>query len=231
MWKVRKQDTGKVYAAPDLRTLQGWCRDGRIVEADAVSSDDDPTWRQAGSVFDLAAHFRSLHVRAEAGDQERREPNAPRLRPRGSIRRTRAAAAGAAAAADADNIDMDLTSMMDMAFILVVLLMVISSPAFQHGMPVNVPEASQAGKVEKTDVEVTVAKDGQIAVNEKKLSGVADLPEELKARIPDIKSGQAKLILNADGDVSHRRVIEVMDTIRSCGIRDISVATKPKHER
>ena len=234
MWKIRKADTGKVYATPDLRSLQGWCRDGRVVEPDMVSSDEDPTWRPAGSVFDLAAHFQSVHqgrttaaaaavpvVEVAAGPTAgaaraaRRPGRRPARRPRGD--------------SDADSIDPDLTSMMDMAFILVILLMVISTPAFQHGMPVNVPESKTTGKIDATDVQVTIDKDGNIAVNEKRLHDASELKEELESRITDIKSGQAKLILRADAEVTHGRVVEVMDVIRGdCQIKDISIATKPK---
>jgi len=179
MWKVRKADTGKVYAAEDLKALQTWCRDGRVLEDDFVRSDEDADWQLASRVFDLAAHFR---------------------RPGGGA--VAAAAAGAAAqgggrarasqrnvsarAAASEDVDPDLTSMMDMAFILVILLMVISTPAFQNSLPVNLPGSEGSGKIESRDLTVAVTKDGEIRIaGDPESVALGGLARALKDRLGD----------------------------------------------
>ena len=222
MWKLRKAQTGKVYAAKDLQTLQSWCRDGRAREEDSVRSDEDTEWRQASHVFELAAFF--------AG-------------PMGRTREQRATASGRGAPAAGkvtglltrapggsgeEEINLDLTSMMDMTFILLIFLMVVATPAFQQGLPLNLPEAGTSGKIEKTDVTVSIGEEGQIQVDGKDVT-IESLPEEMRSKKRAIDTGEVgSLILRADGSVKHERVVEVMDIIVMAGINKISVATKPK---
>ena len=231
MWKVRKADTGKVYAAEDLRSLQTWCRDGRVLEDDFVRSDEDVDWQLASRVFDLAAHFR---------------------RPGGAVA-TAGAAAGAAVqgggrgrasqrnvsarAAASEDVDPDLTSMMDMAFILVILLMVISTPAFQNSLPVNLPGSEGSGKIESRDLTVAVTKDGEIRIaGETESVALEGLAKALTDRLGDriqteFQAGQTKLVLSADEELKHGMVIAVYDQIAKAGITNISVSTKPKESR
>ena len=236
MWHIQKADSGAAYTAPDLQTLQIWCREGRVTEQDYVRQDPDPNWVTAASVFELAAFFaRPLsqmgRPRATAAPTAAAVAAAPAAAP------VAAAGGGASlfrrsAQADGDSLDLDLTSMMDMTFILLIFLMVISTPAFQHGMKVSLPEA-QTGKpfTEKIDVTVSLSSDGEISVDGQRLAGDwsgkrTQLTAALKARRAAPSFG--KLILHADSEVSHQKVIDVLDAIRSAQIEDVAFGTKPR---
>jgi len=219
MWKVRKADTGRIYAARDLGTLQSWCRDGRVKEEDSVRSDQDADWRLASRVFDLAAHFPRPVIKA------RSIATGERKRPSGII----GSLVRAAGAGDSGELDIDLTSVMDMSFILLIFLMVVATPAFQHGMPLNLPQASTPGRIKPTKLTVSISKEGKVAVESEKLESLDQLREKLKGYLPDITSGKIeKVLLRADGSVQHQTVVDVMDVMATVGIKDISIATRPK---
>lgn len=236
MWHIQKADSSVAYTAPDLQTLQIWCREGRVTEQDRVRQDPDPNWVTAASVFELAAFF----ARPLSQMGRPRATAAPTGAPAAAVSGAApAAAAGGGASlfrssaqADGDHLDLDLTSMMDMTFILLIFLMVISTPAFQHGMAVSLPEA-QTGKpfTEKIDVTVSLSSDGEISVDGQRLAGDwsgkrTQLTATLKARRAAPSFG--KLILHADSEVSHQKVIDVLDAVRSAQIDDVAFGTKPR---
>ena len=228
MWHIQKAGTNTTYTAPDLQTLQIWCREGRVTEQDHVRQDPDPNWVTAGSVFELTAFF--ARPLSQMGQ---RHPTS--AAPRGAPAAAAAAARGSGGGlvkrsgqADGDNLDLDLTSMMDMTFILLIFLMVISTPAFQHGLPVNLPQSDAGGKIEKTDVTVSISKAGEISVDDQRAASIAELESMLKVKRRDPTFG--KLILRADGEVTHQKVVDVMGAIKTSGISDVSIATKPKQK-
>lgn len=210
-WRLRKADDKKTYVAKDLRTLQAWCRAGRAREEDEVQQQGETEWHKASHVFDLAAHFPS-------------SGSPPPLASGGGATSRSLMTAGPVGGSRGE-ISLDLTSMMDMTFILLIFLMVIATPAFQHGMAVDLPQASAAGKIEKTDVVVSVSREGAIHVDKKTVT-LQELEGALKEYASQPSFG--KLILRADGSVQHARVVEVMDVISTAGIRNIAIATRPK---
>ena len=210
-WKARKADTGKVYVAEDLRTLQAWCRTGRVLADDSVQEDSDSDWRNVSHIFELAAHIKSL----TAG------PPLLALKTRSSVL-TPSRVSG-----ERDEVTLDLTSMMDMTFILLIFLLIIATPAFQHGMAVDLPQSAAAGKIEKTDVVVSLSSDGGVFVDKEPVS-LTDLEIRLGELAKQPSFG--KLILRADGSVQHQVVVSVMDTINTAGISNITIATRPKQE-
>ena len=207
-WKVRKTDTGKVYLAKDLHTLQTWCRAGRILEDDSVREDADIDWRKASHIFELAAHLR--------------RSTAPP-----SVVARKTALMPSRDSGEKEEIGLDLTSMMDMTFILLIFLLIIATPAFQHGMAVNLPESRAAGRIEKADVVVGISADGTVYLDKD-----AILLNDLENRLRELSRQPSfgKLILRADGSVQHSNVVEVMDVINTSGITNITIATRPKQQ-
>lgn len=82
------------------------------------------------------------------------------------------------------------------------------------------PAASQA-----TALAIALLKDGNILLN-----GQAVAREELQGKLAALaaEDPQASVVLSADQDVSHQRVVEVMDLVRAAGITRIGIATQSK---
>ncbi len=211
IWRVRKADTGKVYVAKDLHTLQAWCRVGRVLAEDYVQEESDRYWRKASHIFELAEHI------------ERPTSGPPLL----AIRTRSSGLTPSRVSGENDEVSLDLTSMMDMTFILLIFLLIIAPPAFQHGFAVDLPQSAAAGKIEKTDVVVSLSSDGQVFVD-KELVSLTNLEGILAEQAK--QPGFGKLILRADGSVQHKVVVSVMDTINAAGISNITIGTRPKQQ-
>lgn len=121
----------------------------------------------------------------------------------------------------------EIIPMIDTMFFLLVFFMVATmSMTVMRGMPVDLPK-SEAAKNSKADEKrsVTVAKDGALFLDKERV-GTQTLFKRLKA---DFEANpEALVIINADEEVSHGRVVEVMDTVKMSGITHLAIATKPK---
>jgi biopolymer transport protein ExbD len=115
-----------------------------------------------------------------------------------------------------------MASMTDLIFLLLVFFMLTSSFITPSGLPVNLP-TSKPSKSELKKVSVTVTKDLQYYVNEKKVTK-ATLEGELKSRLTP---GEGSVVLHIDKDVPSEHLVFVAGIATSLEAK-VVVATKPK---
>ena len=115
-----------------------------------------------------------------------------------------------------------MASMTDLIFLLLIFFMLTSSFVTPSGLPVNLP-TSKASTIEVQKVSVTVTKDLQFFVNEKKVSKVT-LETELKNKLGGPKG---VVILHIDESVPTREMVFVAGIATALEAR-VSIATKPK---
>jgi biopolymer transport protein ExbD len=119
----------------------------------------------------------------------------------------------------------EIIPMIDVVFFLLVFFMMASlSMAVYHGMPVNLPQAASGQPTAPDTVAVTVDREGRTFLDREPVS-IDALASRLRARI----QGNPALatVVNADGDVVHRHVIDVLDAVRGAGVSKIAIAVTP----
>ena len=120
----------------------------------------------------------------------------------------------------------EIIPMIDTMFFLLVFFMIATlSMTVMKGMPVNLPKASAVKKDIQENVNVTIAKDGKVYLNKKEVS-IHELRGALVAEAS--KDPETLVIINADEEVMHGRVVEVMDEIKLSGVTKLAIATKEK---
>ncbi len=91
-------------------------------------------------------------------------------------------------------------------------------------MDVNLPKATSASPpVEKKRLSVNLTKEGSLFLGRELVT-----LEQLKTRFQTEKASGAEitLIVRADREVSHGRVVEVMDLARTEGLNHLAIATQ-----
>lgn len=114
-----------------------------------------------------------------------------------------------------------MASMTDLIFLLLIFFMLTSSFVTPSGLPVNLP-SSRASSIEVQKVSVTVTKDLQFFVNDKKVSR-AMLEPELRSRLTP---GSGSVILHIDKDVAAEHLVYVAGIATSLEAK-VVIATKP----
>jgi biopolymer transport protein ExbD len=114
-----------------------------------------------------------------------------------------------------------MASMTDLIFLLLIFFMLTSSFVTPSGLPVNLPSA-KSSTIEVQKISVTVTKDLQYYVNEKKVSK-AMLEGELKSRLGGNKGS---IVLHIDSSVPSEHLVYVAGIATSLEAK-VVVATKP----
>lgn len=126
---------------------------------------------------------------------------------------------------------LEIIPMIDVMFLLLVFY-ILSTAALTHqqSIPVDLPTASsgESGR-DAPEVTVTLTKTGEVYLNQQKvgMQGLADAVRALAATHPGGLPELQKhgVILNADMQVVHKEVVQVMDIMREMGIARFAIAT------
>ena len=115
----------------------------------------------------------------------------------------------------------DVTPLIDIIFQLVIFFMVTTNFITTPGIEVDLPRSSaQTILQEDNDLKVWVKADGQVMLDEEPAS-----LGQLKQAFSD-SARDAQVVIKADKDVDHGRVVQVMDLARSHGLTRLAIATE-----
>lgn len=124
-----------------------------------------------------------------------------------------------------EKIDISIAPLIDIVFLLLIFFMVTSHFDIAAGVRIKLPKVSQkAGDADTTKkIILVIDKSGQIFFegNRVEQKSIKDLINKLVK-----EEGISMMILQADKDVKHGRVIEVMDISKSAGIKSIIIAAR-----
>ena len=115
-----------------------------------------------------------------------------------------------------------MASMTDLIFLLLIFFMLTSSFVTPSGLSVNLP-TSKPSTIEVQKVSITVTKDLQFFVNDKKVTRTT-LETELKSKLGGPKG---VVVLHIDESVPTREMVFVAGIATGLEAR-VSIATKPK---
>ena len=119
----------------------------------------------------------------------------------------------------------EIIPMIDTMFFLLVFFMIATlSMTMQHGMPVNLPEASSTTDKVQQPVSLTITENGDLFYN-KEMITIHELQTRLLGLIQ--RNADPTIVINADEHVEHGLVVKVMDKVRLSGIPSMAIATKP----
>ena len=138
---------------------------------------------------------------------------------------------------DADDLDqgtftdINVTPLVDIFLVLLVILMATSTAILEsgqgpgRGFQVQLPSGSEHDEVQDDtkSLVVAVASDGSIIVNGESVS-IAELKEKFKAEVEAKRSEM--VLVQADEDARHKRVVEVMEAAREAGLTNLGIATR-----
>lgn len=119
----------------------------------------------------------------------------------------------------------EIIPMIDVIFFLLVFFMVSTlSMTINRGLPVDLPTAASAPSQVQDNVTLTLTQDGGLFLDKEPIAP-QDIEQRVKAALA--ASPQLTVLINADGQVHHRTVVELLDTLRRAGVSALAIAVKP----
>lgn len=118
---------------------------------------------------------------------------------------------------DNDDVQVDMTPMLDIVFIMLIFFVVSSSFLQIRSLDVQLPGATTALRSQADLIHLQLMVDGQL-----RWQGKPMLSQDLGAALAEL-SPQAEVIIEADSQVAHGRVVALMDRLRQAGIHRMAV--------
>ena len=118
----------------------------------------------------------------------------------------------------------EIIPMIDVIFFLLVFFMVSTlSMTINRGLPVNLPTAASSQKGIRDNVSLTVLQDGKMFLNKEPIT-LQDMGQRVKAALAS--DPQLAVVINADGQVLHSTVVDILDELRQAGVSGLAIAVK-----
>jgi biopolymer transport protein TolR len=121
----------------------------------------------------------------------------------------------------------NVTPLVDIVLVLLIIFIVTAKMVVAPSVPLDLPQASHGEDVQ-TILSVAIAKGGQLHIDGQPADDAA-LGERAKQALARDK--ELRAVIQADGDVSHRRVIEVLDRLKSAGLTRVAFGTTQREAR
>lgn len=121
--------------------------------------------------------------------------------------------------------EINITPLTDITLVLLIIFMVTTPLIMQVGIKVNLPKSSIYEVIEPERIIITVSKENKIYINDNEISF-----ESLSDSIKSFSQNKEDkiVIINADRDVSHGFVVEILDVVKKSGASNLAIATLKK---
>jgi biopolymer transport protein ExbD len=119
--------------------------------------------------------------------------------------------------------DINVTPLVDVCLVLVIIFLVTAPAIYQSGITVSSPKLKQAEEGHQaTELKVSIflSSDGKIFLNEQQVSA-QDLPHQVGELLK--RSPNKLVIVSAEDNVLHDRVVQILDMAKQKGALRLSV--------
>ncbi len=121
--------------------------------------------------------------------------------------------------------DINVVPLVDIILVVLIIFMVTAPMIMKPSIKVNLPQAASGEQTTQTQLNVTIAANGNLSLNGK-ASDANQITEEAKkalAENPDIQA-----VIAADRDVPHGTVVQILDLIKTVGIKKFAISIDKK---
>ena len=124
--------------------------------------------------------------------------------------------------------EMNMISMVDVVLQLVIFFMLTTTFAYQayhSGIKVNLPKSQPEKLDADKPITLTITKDNHFYLGQREVT-LQNLTQSVKQELGQGDTQDRLVVVRADKEVSHGRVVEVMDLAKQAGIARLAIATE-----
>ena len=120
--------------------------------------------------------------------------------------------------------EINVTNLVDVVLVLLMIFM-ITAPMMQSGVDIKLPKSSEAPRDVSTGIVVSIAKDGQLYIDNYKIP-----KNEFEARLKTIREVKKfrPVYIRADEKIPYGVVMDIMSRIKKLGITNVGLVTEPE---
>ncbi len=130
---------------------------------------------------------------------------------------------GAKAGGSSDTIsEINIVPLVDIILVVLIIFMVTAPALIKPSVEVSLPEASSGDETTPSLLNVAITPDGQVLVNNEEVD--EDAAKNL-ARAEVDRNPEVQAVIIADRELQYGRIIQVLDWIKSSGVKSFAVTT------
>lgn len=121
--------------------------------------------------------------------------------------------------------DINIVPFVDILLVVLIIFMVATPLIMKPSINVNLPKAGSGDETTPSELTLSIAASGAVALNGKSTdeAAITAYAHELATKRPDVQA-----IISADKDVSHGRVVTIIDAVKSGGVKKFAITIDKK---
>ncbi len=125
----------------------------------------------------------------------------------------------------ADISEINVVPLVDIILVVLIIFMLTAPMIMKPSIKVNLPKAATGEQTVQTQLSVTIAANGNLTLNGKAADAAAVSAEAAEAlqKNPDVQA-----VIAADKDVPHGTVVQILDLIKSVGVKKFAISIDKK---
>lgn len=123
--------------------------------------------------------------------------------------------------------EINLTSLIDIALVLVLIFMVMTPMIAQSSLTISAPQngpAARGAEQEESVVALHLKQNGGAMLNGISVSSADTLTEKLRTALA--KGAKKRVVISAEEEVLHERIVFALDAARQAGAKELSIAKR-----
>ena len=121
--------------------------------------------------------------------------------------------------------EINIVPFVDIILVVLIIFMVTTPVIMKPSINVNLPEAGSGDESTPTKLSIGISSEGAASLNGKATNEeeIKNYATEMVKQKPDVQA-----IISADKDVSHGRVVTIIDAVKSAGVKRFAITIDKK---
>jgi biopolymer transport protein TolR len=116
--------------------------------------------------------------------------------------------------------EINMTPFVDIVLVILIIFLLTATVMMPRTFSIALPKATQADKIEKTVVIISIDREGQIAINGVRVSQDQDFDQIFTGQV---QGKEPQAVIAADKETRHGRLIEVIDRLKRLQVQRIGI--------
>ncbi len=121
--------------------------------------------------------------------------------------------------------EINVVPLVDIVLVVLIIFMVTAPMFMKPSINVNLPKAASGDKTQAGQLNISITADGRLNLNGSFVdeAAIAKKAKDLSESNPEVQA-----VISADKDVAHGRVVGIMDTVKSAGVKKFAISIDKK---
>lgn len=124
--------------------------------------------------------------------------------------------------------DINIVPFVDIILVVLIIFMVTAPVLLKPSINVNLPKAGSGDNTSPSELSISITANGNVSLNGKPTdeNALSTYSKGLAAKNPDVQA-----IISADKDVTHGKVVSIIDAIKTAGVKKFAITIDKKAAR